>query len=73
MKLIQDSAAVNMKDSVQIHPNRLFHCDLCKLNITRIQVRKAADGTYHCPRCDSSVTDITNTTTGQDIVTFLGL
>lgn len=72
MKIIKDSSLVNLKDSVQLHPNRLFNCEPCQLNCTRSQVRKDSNGVYHCPRCDEQVTDITDTSTGQSIGTFLG-
>ena len=73
MKMIMDSCYVNLTDSVRTHPNRLYYCEPCKLNSTRTQVRKDADGIYHCPRCDAQVKDITDTTDGQNLVTILGL
>lgn len=73
MKFIIDPASITQTDSVKAHPNRLYRCEPCNLDCIRKDVRKDADGVYHCPRCDQQITDITDTGDGQNLATILGL
>ena len=73
MKIIINPSSSNVTDSVRLHPDRLYFCQPCELNIPRQQVRKDAEGKYHCPRCYRLVTDITDTRAGRDLKTILGL
>lgn len=72
MKIIIDGSSINVTDTVDEHPNRLFFCSGCNLISTRRQVRKDADGIYHCPSCTAEVPDITDTTHGRIVLAFLG-
>lgn len=73
MKIILDPASINLTDSVKIRPDRLYFCQTCNRSCTRKNVRKDANGIYHCQICDHQVRDITDSNDGQHLAGILGL
>ena len=63
---------IDPNQSTIIKPRRVYHCVRENKKLLRSGVTKDTEGKYHCNSCAGPVEDVTNTETGQDVLSFVG-